>query len=67
MKLSGEVLAGNNKYGIDPNFTHQIAKIIKKIHSKNIELGIVIGGGNIFRGISVAAKGMNRSLGEMQW
>tara|TARA_B110000438_G_C15530198_1_gene528088 strand:+ start:18 stop:734 length:717 start_codon:yes stop_codon:yes gene_type:complete len=60
LKLSGEVLAGSNTYGIDPNFTHQIAKIIKKIHSKNIELGIVIGGGNIFRGISVAAKGMDR-------
>jgi uridylate kinase len=60
LKLSGEVLAGDNKYGIDPNFTHQIAKIIKEIHSKDIELGIVIGGGNIFRGISVAAKGMDR-------
>jgi uridylate kinase len=60
LKLSGEVLAGSNAYGIDPNLTHQIAKIIKKIHSKNIELGIVIGGGNIFRGISVAAKGMDR-------
>ena len=60
LKLSGEVLAGDNKYGIDPDFTHQIAKIIKEIHSKGIELGIVIGGGNIFRGISVAAKGMDR-------
>ena len=60
LKLSGEVLAGDNKYGIDPDFTHEIAKIIKEIHSKGIELGIVIGGGNIFRGISVAAKGMDR-------
>ena len=60
LKLSGEVLAGNRKYGIDPHFTNQIANKIKFIHSKNIEIGIVIGGGNIFRGISVAAKGMDR-------
>ena len=60
LKLSGEVLAGNRKYGIDPNLTVQIAQKIKSIHSKNIQIGIVIGGGNIFRGISVSAKGMDR-------
>jgi len=60
LKLSGEVLAGNRKYGIDPHLTNQIANKIKVIHSKNIEIGIVIGGGNIFRGISVSAKGMDR-------
>ncbi len=60
LKLSGEVLAGQRKYGIDPNLTHSIAKKIKSIHNKNIQLGIVIGGGNIFRGMSVAAKGMDR-------
>ena len=60
LKLSGEVLAGQRKYGIDPNLTHTIAKKIKSIHNKNIQLGIVIGGGNIFRGMSVAAKGMDR-------
>ena len=47
-------------YGIDPYFTSQIANKIKQIHKKNIQIGIVIGGGNIFRGISVSAKGMDR-------
>tara|TARA_B100000959_G_C14859669_1_gene573723 strand:+ start:271 stop:987 length:717 start_codon:yes stop_codon:yes gene_type:complete len=60
LKLSGEVLSGDQKYGINPHLTHQIAKQIKQIHLKNIQIGIVIGGGNIFRGISVSAEGMDR-------
>ena len=60
LKLSGEVLAGSNEFGIDPILTNIIAKKIKKIHKKNIELSVVIGGGNIFRGISVSAQGMDR-------
>ena len=60
LKLSGEVLAGSRKYGIDPLVANKIAKIIKKVKKTNIELAIVIGGGNIFRGISVSAKGMDR-------
>tara|TARA_Y100000590_G_scaffold463586_1_gene630710 strand:+ start:1923 stop:2639 length:717 start_codon:yes stop_codon:yes gene_type:complete len=60
LKLSGEVLSGDRQYGIDPLFTNNIAKIIKKLFLKEIEIGIVIGGGNIFRGISVSAKGMDR-------
>ena len=60
LKLSGEVLAGSRKYGIDPLVSNKIAKIIKKVKKTNIELAIVIGGGNIFRGISVSAKGMDR-------
>ena len=60
LKLSGEVLSGNLDYGIDPKSTQRISKTIKKLHSKNIQVGIVIGGGNIFRGMSVAAKGMDR-------
>ena len=60
LKLSGEVLAGSRKYGIDPIIACKIAEIIKKVKDKNIELSIVIGGGNIFRGISVSAKGMDR-------
>ena len=60
LKLSGEVLAGKHAFGIDPVLTNQIAKKIKVLHDKNIEIGIVIGGGNIFRGMSVAAKGMDR-------
>ena len=60
LKISGEVLAGEKSFGIDPNLTQKIAKKIKTIHSNNIQIGIVIGGGNIFRGISVSAKGMDR-------
>ncbi len=60
LKLSGEVLAGSRKYGIDPLVANKIAKIIKKVKKTNVELAIVIGGGNIFRGISVSAKGMDR-------
>jgi uridylate kinase len=60
LKISGEVLAGERSFGIDPELTQKIARKIKIIHSLNIQIGIVIGGGNIFRGISVSAKGMDR-------
>ena len=60
LKISGEVLAGKKSFGIDPNLTQKIANRIKEIHSNSIQIGIVIGGGNIFRGISVSAKGMDR-------
>ena len=60
LKLSGEVLAGRHSFGIDPDSTQSISKKIKQLYDKKIQLGIVIGGGNIFRGISVAAKGMDR-------
>ena len=60
LKISGEVLAGKKSFGIDPELTQKIANRIKKIHSKSVQIGIVIGGGNIFRGISVSAKGMDR-------
>ena len=60
LKISGEVLAGEKSFGIDPNLTQEIANKIKEIHSQSIQIGIVIGGGNIFRGISVSAQGMDR-------
>jgi len=60
LKLSGEVLSGKQKYGIDPTSANSIAKKINYLYNQNIQVGIVIGGGNIFRGISVAAKGMDR-------
>tara|TARA_Y100001970_G_scaffold134911_2_gene166038 strand:+ start:28470 stop:29189 length:720 start_codon:yes stop_codon:yes gene_type:complete len=59
-KISGEVLAGKRSFGIDPNLTQKIAKRIKEIHSNSIEIGIVIGGGNIFRGMAVSEQGMDR-------
>ncbi|MDC0977751.1 UMP kinase [bacterium] len=61
LKISGEALAGERKYGIDPKTIKLIAKEIKKIYSLGVEVGIVIGGGNIFRGLSAAANGMDRT------
>ncbi len=60
LKISGEVLSGNKKFGIDPALTQKISKKIKLLHDSNIQIGIVIGGGNIFRGMSVSEQGMDR-------
>lgn len=65
LKLSGEALAGNQGYGIDPEFIAEIASAIKHIVSETeVELAIVVGGGNIFRGIAGAAKGMDRGTAD---
>jgi len=60
IKISGEVLGGNKLIGIDPDVSKSIAKKIKDIHDLGFEIGIVIGGGNIFRGLSASSKGMDR-------
>ena len=60
MKLSGEALIGDKNYGIDPTILNDYAKEIKEIYDINTEIAIVIGGGNIFRGVSGASKGMDR-------
>ena len=60
LKISGESLAGELQYGIDPKQTKKISKKIRLLVKKNVQVGIVIGGGNIFRGMSASAKGMNR-------
>lgn len=60
LKLSGEVLAGEQGFGIDPQSIRQIADEIVDVHALGTEIGIVIGGGNIFRGIQAAADGMDR-------
>ena len=60
LKLSGEALMGSRSYGIDPIIIDNYAKEIKKVFDSNIEIAIVIGGGNIFRGISGSSKGMDR-------
>ena len=60
MKLSGEALIGDKNYGIDPTILNDYAKEIKKIYDIKTEIAIVIGGGNIFRGVSGASKGMDR-------
>ena len=64
LKLSGEIMAGDQGYGIDPEITLNLAHKIIQISEKNIQIGIVIGGGNIFRGISVSEKGLERVPGD---
>ncbi|MAZ96990.1 MAG: UMP kinase [Flavobacteriales bacterium] len=60
LKLSGEALMGQNDFGIDPNRISEYAEEIKAVSEKGVQVGIVIGGGNIFRGISGASQGMDR-------
>ena len=61
LKLSGEALQGDGEYGIDPKVIRDIAEQIKEIVDGGVQLAIVVGGGNIFRGLSGAADGMNRA------
>jgi uridylate kinase len=61
LKLSGEALAGQAGYGIDTDVLKVLAAEIKCIHQKGVQIGIVMGGGNIFRGIKGATKGMDRA------
>ena len=60
LKLSGEALFGERQYGIDPVRIAQYAKEIKSVVNQGLEIAIVIGGGNIFRGVSAASNGMDR-------
>ena len=60
LKLSGEALMGEKQYGIDSNRLNEYAEEIKEVVEKGIEIAIVIGGGNIFRGLAGAATGMDR-------
>lgn len=64
LKLSGESLMGKQGYGIDPERLNMYATQIKQIADKGIQIGIVIGGGNIFRGLSGASKGFDRYKGD---
>ncbi|MCK5678399.1 MAG: uridine monophosphate kinase, partial [Flavobacteriaceae bacterium] len=64
LKLSGEALMGERQYGIDPNRLSGYAQEIKKIVDQNVEVAIVIGGGNIFRGLAGASNGMDRVQGD---
>lgn len=64
LKLSGEALMGNRTYGIDPQRLAEYANEIKQIVDQGVEVAIVIGGGNIFRGIAGASKGMDRVQGD---
>lgn len=64
LKLSGESLMGNQGYGIDPQRLADYARQIKEIAEAGVQVGIVIGGGNIFRGLSGASKGFDRVKGD---
>ncbi len=64
LKLSGEALMGEKQYGIDPTRLAAYAREIKKIVDMNVEVAIVIGGGNIFRGVAGASNGMDRVQGD---
>ncbi|HOC59747.1 MAG: UMP kinase [Syntrophaceae bacterium] len=64
LKLSGEALMGKKSSGIDPDVANFIADEIKSLSDLKIEVGIVIGGGNIFRGIEASAKGMERTTAD---
>jgi uridylate kinase len=64
LKLSGEALMGNGDYGIDPDVLTRIANELKDVHALGVQVGIVIGGGNIFRGAGLARAGMDRVTGD---
>ena len=64
LKLSGESLMGEKQYGIDEKRLGEYAQQIKEIHELGVQIGIVIGGGNIFRGLSGASKGFDRVKGD---
>ena len=64
LKLSGEVLAGDQGFGIDPTKAAYLANEVKSIHEFGIEIGLVIGAGNIFRGMQAASQGMDRVTGD---
>jgi uridylate kinase len=64
LKLSGEALMGEQTYGIDPAVATQIAQDVFEIQSMGVETAIVIGGGNIFRGVAASARGMDRATAD---
>ena len=64
LKLSGEALLGDRPYGVDPAFCAFIADQVRHVMDRGVQVGIVVGGGNIFRGLAAAAKGMDRATGD---
>ena len=64
LKLSGEILAGDRGFGIDPKKASYLANEVKSIFDLGVEIGLIIGAGNIFRGIQAAGKGMDRVTGD---
>jgi uridylate kinase len=64
LKLSGEALMGREDYGIDPEVLFRLAREIQEVNRAGVQVGVVIGGGNIFRGAGLAAAGMDRVTGD---
>jgi uridylate kinase len=64
LKVSGEVFGGKHKFGIDPQVLQSVAKEIKKAHRHNVQIAIVVGGGNIFRGVTGEGEGIDRATGD---
>jgi uridylate kinase len=64
LKLSGEVLAGEQDFGIDPVKANYLAEEVQSIRESGVEVGLIIGAGNIFRGVQAASKGMDRVTGD---
>jgi uridylate kinase len=64
LKLSGEALMGEQKFGIDPVIANQIASEVAEIQSLGVQTSVVVGGGNIFRGVAASAKGMDRATAD---
>ena len=64
LKLSGEALMGSQDFGIDPAVPQRIAKAIKPAYEDGIQIAVVVGGGNIYRGVEGAAEGMDRAQGD---
>jgi len=61
LKLSGEALMGPLQYGVDAERIHNIARTVKRVHERGVEVAIVVGGGNIYRGLEGTAQGMDRA------
>jgi uridylate kinase len=64
LKLSGEALMGEREYGTDPDCVRAFSQEIAEVHARGVEIAIVVGGGNIFRGLAAAARGMDRATGD---
>jgi uridylate kinase len=64
LKLSGEALMGDQAFGIDPNVTSQIAREIGEVQQLGVQTAVVIGGGNLFRGLAASARGMDRATAD---
>jgi uridylate kinase len=64
LKLSGEALLGEREYGTDPDRVDAIAAEVAAVHRRGVEVAIVVGGGNIYRGFAAAARGMDRATGD---